>query len=85
MSAPQMEPESIFTYFTSEELAELTGTSHGWMLQQCRFGLLAHHKSGDSVYFTADDLRAIAEQGARPRSRRSRNSSSTPPPMTPPQ
>lgn len=60
-------------YFTSQQLAELTGTNHRWILRQCRKGLLPHHRVGKSVRFTGDDLSAIAERGSdlpRARARR---------------
>jgi excisionase family DNA binding protein len=72
--APDDGPASTFAGFSSQELAELTGVSHDWVLQLCRKGEVAHHRLGDRVWFTADDLDALTKQAASPR-RRSRRSS----------
>ena len=69
-----MEAGSHFTGFSSEELAELTGNSHAWVLHLCRTGEIAHHRFGDRIWFTAGDLDSIAKQAASPRRGSRRNS-----------
>ena len=58
-----LEPDSYC--FTSETLAELTGLSHGWILQLCRLDQVAHHVVGKRIWFTFDDLRSISERAGR--------------------
>lgn len=67
----EADPDQGFCYFTSQQLAELTGVSHRWILRLCREGLVPHHRVGNRVRFTSSDLDAIAEHGVgQPEARR---------------
>jgi hypothetical protein len=53
-----------FDYFTSQQLAELTGMSHAWILRQARRGVHSHHRDpAGGVHFTDEDLRVLAARG----------------------
>ena len=67
MNEEEVASEPRFTHFTSDTLAGLLGLSHDWILQLCRLKLIAHHEAGGMVFFTGDDLDAIAQSRHRGR------------------
>ena len=54
-----------FVGFSSEELADLTGVEHSWILYQAMRGAIPHHRRGSDIWFTGADLEALGAPGRR--------------------
>jgi excisionase family DNA binding protein len=52
------------TFYSAQQVAELTGMSVDWIWKMCRDGKIAHHKLGSKYRFTEADLTALAARSA---------------------
>lgn len=60
--------EQPVTYYTAEQVAEMTGMSRDWIWKQCKQKRIPHHRFGGdgrpTYRFTLDDLKALERQTA---------------------